>query len=69
MRHCIQTVEFSEFLDGLEVACHAEYNGSQLYKYIELLVTHIASLSLGFDPCIFSAELVSILTRRQSCCV
>lgn len=68
MKHCIQTVDFSEFLDGLEVACHAEYNGSQLYKYIELLVTNFTSLSLGKEQNIFSAELVSILTKITSCC-
>ena len=39
LKHCIQTVEFSEFLGGLDLACSMEYNGSKLYKYIELLVS------------------------------
>ena len=38
MSHCIKTVQFYEFLGGVELACHAEYNGSQLYNYIELVV-------------------------------
>lgn len=39
LKHCIQTVEFSEFLAGLDMTCSMEYNGSMLYKYIELLVS------------------------------
>ena len=30
LKHCIQTVEFSEFLAGLDMTCSMEYNGSML---------------------------------------
>ena len=35
LKHCIQTVEFSEFLAGLDMTCSMEYNSSMLYKYID----------------------------------
>jgi hypothetical protein len=39
LMHCNQTVEFSDFIEGLEVTCQVEYEGSQIYKYIQILVS------------------------------
>ena len=56
LKHCIQTVEFSEFLSGVELACNMEYNGSLLYKYIELLVSRSVLILL---------EIISFLIEKS----
>ena len=70
LKHCIQTLEFSEFLAGIDLACNMEYNGSKLYKYIELLVS--VCLTVLFSNAVFiyyREKHVSILTRKpQSWC-
>ena len=52
LSHSIKTVDFAEFLSGLEVACQAEYDGSFLYKYVEILVGLGAfeKCLIPFDP-------------------
>jgi len=37
LSHTIKTVDFADFLSAVEVACQAEYDGSFLYKYVEIL--------------------------------
>ena len=38
MRETIQTAEFYEAMENVEVKCDAEYEGSNLYKWICVLV-------------------------------
>ena len=41
LQYCCQIVEFSKFMDDLEVRCQADYNGSLLYKYVHILVCNL----------------------------
>ena len=50
LKHCIQTVEFSEFLAGLDMTCSMEYNSSMLYKYIETGLPSFWQENLGAAP-------------------
>ena len=38
LRHCCQTVDAIAFLDGLDETCLLEYDGSTLFKSIQILV-------------------------------
>ena len=68
LSHSIKTVDFAEFLSGLEVACHAEYDGSFLYKYVEILVG-VGTFENSFLIFFFSSRgrLGIILIRRGLC--
>ena len=37
LREMIQTSEFYEFMENLEIRCYTEFEGSDLYKWINLL--------------------------------
>ena len=38
LRYCCMTVEFAKFMDDLDIRCQAEFNGSILYKHVQILV-------------------------------
>ena len=40
LRESIQTSEFAEYLENAEIRCATEYDGSDLYKWICLLVQY-----------------------------
>ena len=45
--HKCQTVEFSDFIEGVNEMCQVQYGGATIYKSVMLFVSHIFNL-LGF---------------------
>ena len=48
LRYCCMTVEFAKFMDDLDIRCQAEFNGSILYKHVQILVCFL-TFSCLFD--------------------
>ena len=44
LREEIQTTEFYEFLEQTEIKCETDYEGSNLFKWIRILVRFFFSL-------------------------
>ena len=40
LREDIQTTEFYEFMEQTEIKCETDYNGSDLFKWIRILVCY-----------------------------
>ena len=38
LREMLQTAEFYEFMENLDIKCNTEFEGSDIYKWISILV-------------------------------